>query len=198
MTRAWAMRPPRPGRGWWRWRPGPIRGYEDAVPEVTIGWSRHALAISLSICDRGDGVPGRSHHAWEACPVRWLDRAAGAGGPAAAQGGKAPRAARAGRLPGSRTVEVPCHSPYAERWFDVLVSTRRDDDGRSVGATVTLSLTRAQTRVLLPAGRGAPGQTAASPLSGRHQSAAPRDRLGHVYWIGGGSEAGKSTIARRL
>ena len=49
------------------------------------------------------------------------------------------------------TVEVPCHSPYAERWFDVLVSTRHDDDGRSVGATVTLSLTRAQTRVLLPA-----------------------------------------------
>ena len=25
-----------------------------------------------------------------------------------------------------------------------------------------------------------------------------RDRLGHVYWIGGGSGAGKSTIARRL
>jgi len=35
-------------------------------------------------------------------------------------------------------------------------------------------------------------------LSGGHQNAAPRDRLGHVYWIGGGSGAGKSTIARRL
>ena len=31
-----------------------------------------------------------------------------------------------------------------------------------------------------------------------HQNAALRDRLGHVYWIGGGSGAGKSTIARRL
>jgi 2-phosphoglycerate kinase len=28
--------------------------------------------------------------------------------------------------------------------------------------------------------------------------AAPRDRLRHVYWIGGGSGAGKSTIARRV
>jgi hypothetical protein len=27
---------------------------------------------------------------------------------------------------------------------------------------------------------------------------ARRDRLGHVYWLGGGSGAGKSTIARRL
>ena len=35
-------------------------------------------------------------------------------------------------------------------------------------------------------------------MSSRHQNAAPRDRLGHVYWIGGGSGAGKSTIARRL
>jgi len=30
------------------------------------------------------------------------------------------------------------------------------------------------------------------------QAAALRARLGHVYWIGGGSGAGKSTIARRL
>lgn len=29
-------------------------------------------------------------------------------------------------------------------------------------------------------------------------AAALRDRLGHVYWIGGGSGAGKSTIARRV
>ena len=35
-------------------------------------------------------------------------------------------------------------------------------------------------------------------LSIRPEDAALRDRLGHVYWIGGGSGAGKSTIARRL
>lgn len=29
-------------------------------------------------------------------------------------------------------------------------------------------------------------------------AAGPRERLGHVYWIGGGSGAGKSTIARRV
>ena len=31
-----------------------------------------------------------------------------------------------------------------------------------------------------------------------HQSAALRERLEHVYWLGGGSGAGKSTVARRL
>jgi hypothetical protein len=35
-------------------------------------------------------------------------------------------------------------------------------------------------------------------LFSRHQSAARRERLRRVYWIGGGSGAGKSTIARRL
>jgi 2-phosphoglycerate kinase len=35
-------------------------------------------------------------------------------------------------------------------------------------------------------------------LSSRYQDAARPERLGHVYWIGGGSGAGKSTIARRL
>jgi len=85
--------------------------------------------------------------------VSYLDACAAADDPAAAQVASAILAALAGDLPGSLTVEVPCHSPYAERWFDVLVSTRRDDDGRSVGATVTLSLTRSQTRALLPAGQ---------------------------------------------
>ena len=35
-------------------------------------------------------------------------------------------------------------------------------------------------------------------LFSRQQSTALRERLRHVYWIGGGSGAGKSTIARRL
>jgi len=85
--------------------------------------------------------------------VSYLDACAAADDPAAAQVASAILAALAGDLPGSLTVEVACHSPYAERWFDVLVSARRDDDGRSVGATVTLSLTRSQTRALLPAGQ---------------------------------------------
>jgi hypothetical protein len=83
--------------------------------------------------------------------VSYLDACAAApGDPVAAQVASAIRAALAGDLPGSLTIRVPCHSPSTERWFDVLISSRRDDDGRSVGATVTLSLTRSQTRVLLP------------------------------------------------
>jgi adenylylsulfate kinase-like enzyme len=31
-----------------------------------------------------------------------------------------------------------------------------------------------------------------------HAAAALRARLRHVYWVGGGSGAGKSTIARRV
>jgi hypothetical protein len=31
-----------------------------------------------------------------------------------------------------------------------------------------------------------------------HATAALRERLRHVYWVGGGSGAGKSTIARRV
>ena len=83
-------------------------------------------------------------------------------------------AALAGNLPGSLTIQVPCHSPSTERWFDVLISSRRDDDGRSVGATVTLSLTRSQTRVLLPT-----GPSAASGASGG-QGARDRDLIGET------------------
>ena len=35
---------------------------------------------------------------------------------------------------------MPCHSPATDRWYDVLISSRLDDDGRVLGATVTLSL----------------------------------------------------------
>ena len=122
------------------------------------------VGVEVALLDR-DGVIVSVNDAWQAFAVgnggdpartgpgvSYLDACAtAADDPAAAQVATAIRAALEGRLPGSLTVEVPCHSPYAERWFDVLVSTRHDDDGRSVGATVTLSLTRAQTRVLLPA-----------------------------------------------
>jgi adenylylsulfate kinase-like enzyme len=32
----------------------------------------------------------------------------------------------------------------------------------------------------------------------KHAASGLRTRLGHVYWIGGGSGAGKTTIASRL
>jgi len=141
-------------------------GERAAPPERTgaAGPPPADVGVEVAMLDQ-DGVIVSVNDAWQAFAVgnggdparmgpgvSYLDAcAAAADDPAAAQVATAIRAALDGRLPGSLTVEVPCHSPYAERWFDVLVSTRLDDDGRSVGATVTLSLTRAQTRVLLPA-----------------------------------------------
>jgi GAF domain-containing protein len=49
------------------------------------------------------------------------------------------RAAIAGDLPAAMAVEIPCHGPGALRWFDLLISSRFDDDGECLGATVTLS-----------------------------------------------------------
>ena len=79
--------------------------------------------------------------------VSYLDVCAAAcDDPATRQVAAAIRGALAGDLPGVLSVEVPCHSPETARWFDVLISPRRDDDGDPVGATVTLSLNRSQTR----------------------------------------------------
>jgi hypothetical protein len=54
---------------------------------------------------------------------------------------RAIRAALRGDLPAPARVEVPCHAPERPRVFDVLISSRRDDHGDVVGATVTLSET---------------------------------------------------------
>ena len=66
--------------------------------------------------------------------------ASAAGDPAADAVADAIRQALAGDLPGPLAIEVPCHSPDTERYFDVLISPRRDQAGRPAGATVTLSL----------------------------------------------------------
>ena len=150
-------------------------GESAAPPERTgaAGPPPADVGVEVALLDQ-DGVIVSVNDAWQAFAVgnggdparmgpgvSYLDAcAAAADDPAAAQVATAIRAALEGRLPGSLTVEVPCHSPYAERWFDVLVSTRHDDDGRSVGATVTLSLTRSQTRVLLPATQASDAVTA--------------------------------------
>jgi hypothetical protein len=49
------------------------------------------------------------------------------------------RAALRGDLPAPARVEVPCHAPERPRVFDVLISSRRNDHGDVLGATVTLS-----------------------------------------------------------
>ena len=81
--------------------------------------------------------------------------------PVAAEVADAIRAALAGDLPGPLTVEVPCHSPATERLFDMLISSRLDDQGRCLGATVTLSLARSQPRSGLTLAQGRrPGSAA--------------------------------------
>ncbi len=50
------------------------------------------------------------------------------------------RSAIAGELPAPRIVRFRCDAPDRPRTFDLLVSSRFDDDGSCVGATVTLSV----------------------------------------------------------
>jgi PAS domain-containing protein len=76
------------------------------------------------------------------------------------------RRALTGDLPGSFTIEVPCHSPDTARWFDMLISSRLDEDGKSAGATVTLSLARSYARALLASSEPAPGEPGRDLISG--------------------------------
>jgi len=118
-----------------------------------------ATGIEVALLDR-DGTISWVNQAWRTLAaahggdpaltgpgVSYLKTCAAAGDdPVAAEVAAAIRAALAGDLPGPLLVEVPCHSPTTERWFDVLVSSRLDDHGQCVGATVTLSLARSQPR----------------------------------------------------
>jgi anti-anti-sigma regulatory factor len=92
--------------------------------------------------------------------------AAAAGDLVTAQVEAAIRLALTGDLPGSFTIEVPCHSPGTARWFDMLISSRLDENGRPAGATITLSLARSHTRELLAASEPGPGEPGRDLISG--------------------------------
>ncbi len=106
--------------------------------------------------------------------VSYLDACAAAGDLVTARVEGAIRRALTGDLPGSFTIEIPCHSPGMARWFDMLISSRLDPDGNSRGATITLSLARAQTRALLAASQTCPGEP------GRPLISSMADRLAGV------------------
>ena len=126
------------------------------------------VGVEVALLDR-DGVIAWVNQAWRAFaaanggdPARtsvgesYLQACAAAGDdPVAAEVAAAIRTALAGDLPAPLTIEVPCHNPATERWFDVLISSRFADDGRRMGATVTLSLAR--SRPQLRAASSAPG-----------------------------------------
>lgn len=123
------------------------------------------VGVEVALLDR-DGVIVSVNEAWQAFAlmnggdpalvgvgVSYLDIcAAAAGDPVTGEVADGIRVALAGDLPAPLTVEVPCHSPSEARWFDMLISTRHDDDGRSIGATVTLLLARSENPALLAAG----------------------------------------------
>jgi len=137
---------------------GPPGG--DVGTEVAL-LDRDGVIVSVNEAWRAFAAANRGDPARTGPGVSYLDVCADAGDPVSRQVADAIRDALAGDLPGSLTVELPCHSPHTERWFDTLISARQDELGHVVGATVTLSLTRSQTRVLLPAGTGRPAAPAA-------------------------------------
>jgi PAS domain S-box-containing protein len=53
--------------------------------------------------------------------------------------GQAIRAALRGDLGVAAVVEIPCHSPDGDRWFDVAISSRTNHSGTAIGATVMLT-----------------------------------------------------------
>ena len=130
-------------------------------------------SVEVALLDRG-GVIAWVNQAWQefaaanggdpdrtGVGVSYLRACAAAGDdPVAAEVARAINAALAGDLPGPLTVEVPCHGPATERWFDMLISSRFDDQGRTLGATVTLSLARSQPRSGLTLAQGRPGSVA--------------------------------------
>jgi len=125
----------------------------------SVGSVRTDVGVEVALLDR-DGVITWVNQAWQAFAaanrgdpartgigVSYLRACAAAeDDPVAQEVAGAIRAALAGDLPGPLRVEVPCHSPATERWFDVLIASRFDDQGRCAGATVTLSLARSQPR----------------------------------------------------
>ncbi len=105
------------------------------IASVNQAWTDFAQANDGDPAGTGPGVSYL-----QACDLAGDD-------PAAKEVAVAIRAALAGELPGPLRIEVPCHSPATERWFDVLISPRTDAEG----ATVTLSLARTRP-VSSPAG----------------------------------------------
>ena len=76
--------------------------------------------------------------------MSYLECCDAAGDPAADDVAEAVRLAVRGELPAAMLLRLPCHSPTTSRWYDVLISSRLDDDGDCLGATVTLSRSEAQ------------------------------------------------------
>lgn len=166
---------PVPGRDAARTREWP----EHAQLEGSFAYSD--VGVEVALLDR-NGIIVSVNNAWQAFAqanggnpertgrgVSYLDVCAGAGGdPVAGEVAAAIRRALTGDLPGTLTIGVPCHSPRAARWFDLLISARRDANGQYAGATVSLSLARSRSWAeLAESGCIAQGAVAASAAAER-------------------------------
>jgi anti-anti-sigma factor len=124
----------------------------QARPDTDVG-------VEVALLDR-DGVIVWVNDGWRAFAaanggdpfhtgtgVSYLDVcAAAADDPMATAVATAIRRALSGSLPDPLEVELPCHSPCTGRWFAMLISARHGDNGRLLGAKVTLSLARSEHR----------------------------------------------------
>jgi anti-anti-sigma factor len=142
-----------------RTRPAGVSRDQSAPAGERAGFGAD-VGVQVALLDR-DGVIVWVNQAWRAfatanggdpartgAGVSYLQACASAGDdPVTAEVAAAIRTALAGDLPDQLTIEVPCHSSAAERWFAVLISSRFADDGRRLGATVTLSLARSRPQL---------------------------------------------------
>ena len=102
---------------------------------------RHGVIVGVNqawqgFCQANGGDPNRA-----GVGVSYLESVPpqrGTGVPTVSPGPSGPHCGASFAAP--EHVEVPCHSQHLSRWFDTLVSSRLDDDGRCLGATVTFTL----------------------------------------------------------
>ena len=120
----------------------------DGLVEVAL-LDRSGVIVAVNDAWRAFGSAAGADPARTGVGASYLAACEAAGDdPVAGAVAEAVRAAVRGELPAALRLEVPCAPPDSTGSFDVLVSSRLDDDGSCLGATVTLSPVRA------PAGSG--------------------------------------------
>jgi hypothetical protein len=146
---------------------------EGVIVAVNEAW--------LAFCADNGGDPARA-----GVGMSYLDICDGAGDLGSIEIGASIRAALSGELPAPVLVTIPCDAPGVPRLFDVLVSSRFDDQGSCSGATVTLSRREDDNRHGGPAGRAS--SDVADHLAGPPSSIEDRERiavhLNHVVMPG--------------
>lgn len=145
-------------------RHGPLHLMAGASPTVEVALVDMAgVIVAVNGAWAAFGAANGADPDRSGVGVSYLDLCDGASADRyAAQVASALRTALDGELPAPARVALPCHAPGASRWFDVLVSSRFDDSGACIGATVTLS-PASPPRAALPQRAAAPGLPVQGP-----------------------------------